>query len=189
MTYKYTGKSAGVITDEMWADLDAQIAQHGIRNATTTCIAPTGTISMIASASGGVEPLFGLVFIRDVMDGTIMMEINPIFEEYAREHGFYSEELMKKISTDGTAAHCAEVPEVAKKIFVAAHDVSPYWHVKMQAAFQLHTDNAVSKTVNFEEHATREDVAYSYMLAYENDLKGILHCKNIRWKWSIMTYY
>ena len=178
LTYKYTGKSAGVITDEMWADLDAQIAQHGIRNATTTCIAPTGTISMIASASGGVEPLFGLVFIRDVMDGTIMMEINPIFEEYAREHGFYSEELMKKISTDGTAAHCAEVPEAAKKIFVAAHDVSPYWHVKMQAAFQLHTDNAVSKTVNFEEHATREDVADSYMLAYENDLKGITVYRN-----------
>ena len=98
LTYKYEGKSAGIITDEMWADLDAQIAKFGIRNATTTCIAPTGTISMIAGASGGVEPLFGLVFIRDVMDGTIMMEINPIFEQYARKHGFYSDELMKKIS-------------------------------------------------------------------------------------------
>ncbi|MBS4760195.1 MAG: vitamin B12-dependent ribonucleotide reductase [Clostridium sp.] len=175
---KYKGKSAGIITDEMWADLDKQIEQFGIRNATTTCIAPTGTISMIASASGGVEPLFGLVFIRDVMDGTIMMEINPIFEQYARKHGFYSDELMKKISVDGTAAHCAEVPEEAKKIFVAAHDVSPYWHVKMQAAFQLHTDNAVSKTVNFEENATRKDVADSYILAYENDLKGITVYRN-----------
>ena len=178
LTYKYEGKSAGIITDEMWADLDAQIAKFGIRNATTTCIAPTGTISMIAGASGGVEPLFGLVFIRDVMDGTIMMEINPIFEQYARKHGFYSDELMKKISIDGTAAHCSEVPEEAKKIFVAAHDVSPYWHVKMQAAFQLHTDNAVSKTVNFEENATRQDVADSYLLAYENNLKGITVYRN-----------
>lgn len=178
LTYKYSGKSAGIITDEMWAEMDAEIAKHGIRNATTTCIAPTGTISMIASASGGVEPLFGLVFIRDVMDGTIMMEINPIFEQYAREHGFYSDELMKKISVDGTAAHCPEVPEEAKKIFVAAHDVSPYWHVKMQAAFQLHTDNAVSKTVNFEENATREEVADSYVLAYENNLKGITVYRN-----------
>ena len=175
---KYKGKSAGIITDEMWADLDKQIEQFGIRNATTTCIAPTGTISMIASASGGVEPLFGLVFIRDVMDGTIMMEINPIFEQYARKHGFYSDELMKKISIDGTAAHCDQVPEEAKKIFVAAHDVSPYWHVKMQAAFQLHTDNAVSKTVNFEENATRKDVADSYILAYENNLKGITVYRN-----------
>lgn len=178
LTKKYTGKSAGMITDEMWIDLDNQIAQFGIRNATTTCIAPTGTISMIASASGGVEPLFGLVFLRDVMDGTIMVEVNPIFEKYAKEHGFYSEELMKKISVDGTLAHCNEVPEEAKKIFVAAHDVSPEWHVKMQAAFQLHTDNAVSKTVNFEEHATREDVAASYILAFENDLKGITVYRN-----------
>ena len=178
LTKKYKGKSAGIITDDMWAELDKQIAQVGIRNATTTCIAPTGTISMIAGASGGVEPLFGLVFIRDVMDGTKLVEVNPIFEAYAREHGFYSEELMKKISIDGTLAHCSEVPEEAKKIFVCAHDVSPYWHVKMQAAFQLHTDNAVSKTVNFEENATREDVADSYMLAYENDLKGITVYRN-----------
>ena len=178
LTNKYKGKSAGVITDDMWAELDAEIKKHGIRNATTTCIAPTGTISMIASASGGVEPLFGLVFIRDVMDGTKLIEVNPIFEAYAKENGFYSEELMKKISMDGTLAHCDNVPEEAKKIFVAAHDVSPYWHVKMQAAFQLHTDNAVSKTVNFEEHATHKDVADSYMLAYENNLKGITVYRN-----------
>lgn len=178
LTKKYIGKSAGMVTDEMWADLDNKIEQFGIRNATTTCIAPTGTISMIASASGGVEPLFGLVFIRDVMDGTIMVEVNPVFEKYAREHGFYSEELMKKISVEGTLAHCDEVPDEAKKIFVAAHDVSPEWHVKMQAAFQLHTDNAVSKTVNFEEHATREEVAASYVLAYENNLKGITVYRN-----------
>ena len=178
LTKKYKGKSAGMITDEMWAELDEQIAKVGIRNATTTCIAPTGTISMIASASGGVEPLFGLVFIRDVMDGTKLIEVNPIFEAYAKEHGFYSDELMTKISIDGTLAHCDNVPDEAKRIFVAAHDVSPYWHVKMQAAFQLHTDNAVSKTVNFEENASRQDVADSYLLAYENNLKGITVYRN-----------
>ncbi len=178
LSKKYIGKSAGIVSDEMWIDLDKQIEKYGIRNATTTCIAPTGTISMIASASGGVEPLFGLVFIRDVMDGTVMVEANAIFEKYAKENGFYSEELMKKIAAEGTIAHCEGIPEEAKKIFVGAHDVSPEWHVKMQAAFQLHTDNAVSKTVNFEEHATREDVAKSYVLAYENNLKGITVYRN-----------
>lgn len=178
LTNKYKGKSAGKISDDMWAELDSEIAKVGIRNATTTCIAPTGTISMIASASGGIEPLFGLVFIRDVMDGTIMLEVNPVFEKYAKENGFYSDELMKRISVDGTVAYCKEVPDEAKKIFVAAHDVSPYWHVRMQAAFQLHTDNAVSKTVNFEEQATREEVADSYVLAYENNLKGITVYRN-----------
>ena len=178
LTYKYQGRSAGMISDEMWAELDNQIAKYGIRNATTTCIAPTGTISMIAGASGGIEPLFGLVFIRDIMEGTKLVEANPIFEKYAKENGFYSEELMERISCDGTLIHCKNVPVEAKKIFVCAHDVSPYWHVKMQAAFQLHTDNAVSKTVNFVERATREDVAKTYILAYENGLKGITVYRN-----------
>ena len=175
---KYKGKSAGKISDEQWKELDAQIEKFGIRNATTTCIAPTGTISMIAGASGGVEPLFGLVFSRLIMDGTEMLEVNPIFKEYAIKHGFYSEELMKEIAKTGSVAHVDKVPADAKKIFVTAHDVSPYWHVKMQAAFQLHTDNAVSKTVNFEEHATREDIEQAYVLAYENNLKGITVYRN-----------
>ena len=164
LTYKYQGKSAGIITDEMWADLDAQIAKFGIRNATTTCIAPTGTISMIASASGGVEPLFGLVFSRLIMDGTEMLEVNDIFKDYMIARGLYSEDLMKKIAVDGSVAHVDGIPEDIKKIFVTAHDVTPYWHVKMQAAFQLHTDNAVSKTVNFVETATREDIEEAYVL-------------------------
>ena len=175
---KYKGKSAGKISDEQWKELDAQIEKYGIRNATTTCIAPTGTISMIAGASGGVEPLFGLVFSRLIMDGTEMLEVNPIFKEYAIKHGFYSEDLMKEIAKTGSVAHVDKVPADAKKIFVTAHDVSPYWHVKMQAAFQLHTDNAVSKTVNFEEHATREDIEEAYVLAYENNLKGITVYRN-----------
>lgn len=178
LTNKYSGKSAGMISDEDWISLDLQIKEFGIRNATTTCIAPTGTISMIASASGGVEPLFGLVFSRNVMDGTEMLEINPIFEKYAKDNGFYSESLMKKISETGSVAHVDGVPEEAKKIFATAHDVTPKWHVLMQAAFQLHTDNAVSKTINFEEHATREDIEKAYVLAFENDLKGITVYRN-----------
>ncbi|MFI3300267.1 MAG: adenosylcobalamin-dependent ribonucleoside-diphosphate reductase [Candidatus Gastranaerophilales bacterium] len=175
---KYKGKSAGVISDEQWKNLDAQIAEFGIRNATTTCIAPTGTISMIASASGGVEPLFGLVFSRLIMDNTEMFEVNPIFKNYMMERGLYNDELMKKISMTGSIAHVDGVCEEIKKTFTTAHDVSPYWHVKMQAAFQLHTDNAVSKTVNFEEHATRKDIEEVYILAFQNDLKGTTVYRN-----------
>lgn len=178
LTDKYVGKSAGMVTDNQWKALESQIQEFGIRNATTTCIAPTGTISMIASASGGVEPLFGLVFFRNVMDGTEMLEINPVFEKYAKEKGFYSENLMKEIAKDGSIAHVEGVSEEVKHIFATAHDVTPEWHVKMQAAFQLHTDNAVSKTVNFEEHATREDIEKAYILAFENNLKGITVYRN-----------
>lgn len=175
---KYKGKSAGKVSDEQWRELDEQIKQYGIRNATTTCIAPTGTISMIASASGGIEPLFGLVFSRLIMDDTEMYEVNPIFKDYALKHGFYTEELMSRIAKTGSVAHIDDVSDEVKHIFVTAHDVSPYWHVKMQAAFQLHTDNAVSKTVNFEEHATRKDIEEVYVLAYENNLKGITVYRN-----------
>ncbi len=175
---KYKGKSAGKISDEQWAQVDADIKKYGLRNATTTCIAPTGTISMIAGASGGVEPLFGLVFSRLIMDGTEMLEVNPIFKDYMVSHGLYSEELMSQIAKEGTIAHVDGVSDEVKQIFATAHDVSPYWHVKMQAAFQLHTDNAVSKTVNFVESATREDIKEAYILAYKNNLKGITVYRN-----------
>lgn len=175
---KYQGKSAGIITDDQWKELDAQIKIHGIRNATTTCIAPTGTISMIAGASGGIEPLFGLVFSRLIMDNTEMLEVNPIFKDYMVSRGLYSEELMRKISVDGSVAHVDGISDEIKHIFVTAHDVTPYWHVKMQAAFQLHTDNAVSKTVNFVETATREDIEEAYILAYKSHLKGITVYRN-----------
>lgn len=178
LTNKYTSKSAGLISDEDWKNLDAQIKEFGIRNATTTCIAPTGTISMIASASGGVEPLFGLVFFRNVMDGTEMLEINPIFEKYAKDHGFYSEDLMKAIAKEGSIAHIEGISDEVKNIFATAHDITPEWHILMQAAFQLHTDNAVSKTINFEEHATRDDIEKAYILAFENNLKGTTVYRN-----------
>lgn len=175
---KYKDKSAGKISDEQWKELDNKIKKFGIRNATTTCIAPTGTISMIAGASGGIEPLFGLVFSRLILDNTEMLEINPIFKNYMIKHNLYSEELMKKIAIDGSIAHINNIPENVKKIFVTAHDVTPYWHVKMQAAFQLHTDNAVSKTVNFVESATRNNIKETYILAYKSHLKGITVYRN-----------
>ena len=175
---KFKGKSSGKITDEQWYELDNQIKKYGLRNATTTCIAPTGTISMIAGASGGVEPLFGLVFSRLIMDKTEMLEVNPIFKDYMISHGLYSEELMSKIAKDGSVAHIDGISDEIKHIFVTAHDVTPYWHVKMQAAFQLHTDNAVSKTVNFVESATRDDIKEAYVLAYKNGLKGITVYRN-----------
>ncbi len=175
---KYKGKSQGLINDNDWKNLDEEIKKYGIRNATTTCIAPTGTISMIANCSGGVEPLFSLVFMRNIMDGTELIEANDIFGDYAKKHGFYSESLMKQILQDGTILHNDNVPSEAKKIFVTAHDISPYWHVKMQSAFQLHTDNAVSKTVNFEENATVEDIEKAYILAYDENLKGITVYRN-----------
>lgn len=179
LTNKYKGKSAGIITDADWAELEARIAKSGIRNATTTCIAPTGTISMIAGASGGVEPLFGLVFMRNIMGGVEMIEVNSIFEDRCKKDGVYSKELMKAISDNhGSIKGVAGVPSQIADTFATAHDVSPEWHVKMQAAFQLHTDNAVSKTVNFEEDATKEDIEKTYYLAHEYNLKGITVYRN-----------
>lgn len=143
------------------------------RNATVTTIAPTGTISIIAGASSGVEPFFAVAFTRNQADA-IMYEVNPAFEAIAKERGFWSEELLQKISEDGgSVAHCDEVPEDVKKAFRVAHDISPEWHIKMQAAFQKHVDNAVSKTVNFPHSATKADVDKVFKLAYELGTKGV----------------
>lgn len=144
-----------------------------IRNATTTTIAPTGTISIIAGASSGIEPLFAISFIRNVMDGDQLLEVHPYFENIAKERNFYSKELMKKIAEEGSIANIEEIPEDVKKVFVTAHDISPFWHIKMQAAFQKHVDNAVSKTVNFRNDATKEEVEEVYKLAYKLACKGV----------------
>ncbi|MEM3527478.1 MAG: vitamin B12-dependent ribonucleotide reductase, partial [Candidatus Bathyarchaeia archaeon] len=119
------------------------------RNATTTTIAPTGTLSIIAGCSSGIEPIFAISYIRNVMDNTELMEVHPLFEKIAYERGFYSEELMKRISEEGTVQNIPQIPEDVKRIFVTAHDITPEWHIRIQAAFQKYTDNAVSKTVNF----------------------------------------
>ena len=143
------------------------------RNATVTTIAPTGTISIIANASSGVEPLFAVSYIRTVMDRNVLVEVNPMFESMAKERGFYSEELMKKIAEHGTVHDVPEVPADIRNMFVTAHDISPENHIQMQSAFQLYTDNAVSKTVNFPNTATIDDVEKVYMLAYESGCKGV----------------
>ena len=144
-----------------------------MRNATVTTIAPAGTISIIAGASSGIEPIFALVFVRHVLDGKELLEVNPFFEKVARREGFYSEDLMRKIAMDGNIQGLPEVPEKIRNLFVTAHDISPEDHIRMQAAFQKYTDNAVSKTVNFSHEATAQDVAKVYRLAYELGCKGV----------------
>ena len=143
-----------------------------LRNATVTTIAPTGTLSIIAGVSSGVEPVFAYAYIRNVMDNTHLIETNQILKDKLVEAGIYSEELMKQIVEKGSLAHVDGIPEEIKRVFVCAHDVSPIWHVKMQAAFQEYTDNAVSKTVNFPNSATREEVAEVYRLAFTLGCKG-----------------
>lgn len=144
-----------------------------VRNGTRTTVAPTGTISVICGASSGIEPLFALAFMRNVMDNTELPEVNPIFVEAMKRAGLYSDQLMRKVAKAGTIAHIDEIPEHIRRVFVTAHDISPEWHIKMQAAIQKHTDNAVSKTVNFVNSATREDVADVFRKAYELGCKGV----------------
>ena len=144
-----------------------------LRNSTRTTIAPTGTISIIANCSSGIEPLFALSYVRNVMDNTRLVEVNPYFEDVARREGFYSEELMQELAERGSVRGMPGVPQWVQRLFVTAHDITPEWHVRMQAAFQKYTDNAVSKTVNFPHDATVENVRTVYQLAYELDCKGV----------------
>ncbi len=144
-----------------------------LRNGTVTTIAPTGTISMIGGCSSGIEPIFAFAYIRNVMDNTRLVEVNPVLLETLKARGLYSEALMERIAQEGTIAHIREIPEDIRKVFVCAHDVSPLYHAKMQAAFQKHTDNAVSKTVNFRHDATKEEVAEVYRLSYQQGCKGV----------------
>ncbi|MBN2251569.1 MAG: adenosylcobalamin-dependent ribonucleoside-diphosphate reductase [Candidatus Altiarchaeota archaeon] len=144
-----------------------------LRNATLTTIAPTGSLSIIAGCSSGIEPLFAVSYTRNVLGGMRLLETNDLFEETARKEGFYSKRLMEKIARAGSLREIKGVPAHVKELFVTAHDIEPAWHVRMQAAFQKHTDNAVSKTVNLKEEATPKDIEEICLLACKLKCKGI----------------
>jgi len=144
-----------------------------LRNATRTTIAPTGTISIISACSSGVEPLFALSFTRNVMDNDKLPEIHPLVIKRLKEENLYSEDIVRKIANHGSIQDIEELPESIKRVFVTSHDIQPEWHIKMQAAFQEYTNNAVSKTVNFPNHATQEDVETVYKMAHDLGCKGV----------------
>nr|HID59712.1 vitamin B12-dependent ribonucleotide reductase [Desulfobacterales bacterium] len=144
-----------------------------MRNATTTTIAPTGTISIIAGCSSGVEPLFAVAYVRHVLDGDTLPEIHPLFLEMVSKSGFSYKDLAMKIAQTGSVQHLDQVPDALKRIFVTSHDIEPEWHIRIQAAFQKYTDNAVSKTVNFPNDATLEDIEKVYQMAYASGCKGV----------------
>ncbi|RLG23409.1 adenosylcobalamin-dependent ribonucleoside-diphosphate reductase, partial [Methanosarcinales archaeon] len=143
-----------------------------MRNATLTTIAPTGSISIIAGTTSGIEPLFAVSFVRNVLDHARLVEVNPVFERVARERGFYSRDLMITIAKTGSVQDL-DIPNDVKDLFVTALDIDPDWHVRMQAAFQEHVDNAISKTINLRTNATPADVKKAFLLAYELKCKGI----------------
>ncbi|HUK76949.1 MAG TPA: adenosylcobalamin-dependent ribonucleoside-diphosphate reductase, partial [Thermoleophilia bacterium] len=145
-----------------------------LRNATVTTIAPTGTISIIAGCSSGIEPLFALSYRRrKVLDDDEMLEVDPYFEEVARREGFFSDDLLRRVADEGSVRHIDDVPEPWRSLFATAHDITPEWHIRLQSAFQVATDNAVSKTVNFPNHATVDDVEKVYQLAFRSGCKGV----------------
>jgi len=167
------GKNRGNFPNFKGSMWDKKGYKH-MRNATITTIAPTGTISIIADCSSGIEPLFAIAFVRkNVLGNEELVEVNKLFEEYSRRKGFYSEELMSEISKTGSIQEIEGIPKEAKELFRTAHDIDYEWHIKMQAAFQKYTDNAVSKTINMRNDASIKDVENAYNLAYKLKCKGI----------------
>jgi len=144
-----------------------------LRNATLTTIAPTGSISIISGCSSGIEPLFAISYVRKILDNERFVEVHPYFEKIAKERGFYSQELMKEIAEKGSIQNIKEIPQDVRELFVTSFDIVPSWHIRMQAAFQRHTHNAVSKTVNFPNKSSREEIREVYMLAYKTGCKGV----------------
>ena len=147
--------------------------QRPMRNATVTTIAPTGSISMIAGCSSGIEPLFALAYVKTVLDGTSLMDINPYFAAAAQHEGFYSPTLMESLTKLGRVGQMHDLPIWVRRVFVTAQEIQPHAHIAIQTAFQRHIDNAVSKTINFPAEATREHIASAYLLAYQQECKGL----------------
>jgi ribonucleoside-diphosphate reductase alpha chain len=144
-----------------------------VRNATVNTVAPTGTISIIAGCSSGIEPLFAISFVRNVLSGTRLFEINPIFEKVARARGIYKREILAEIARWGSLQKIKGIPRDIKKVFVTAFDVEPEQHLRIQAAFQEHCDNSVSKTINLPTESTIDDVRNIYLAAHKLKCKGI----------------
>ena len=144
-----------------------------IRNAALTCVAPTGTISIVADCSCGIEPVYSLVFTRQVLSGAKMIQANPIFKQFAEQRGFYSKKLQRQIAKTGSIQKLIDLSPAIRKVFKGAYDISPQWHIRMQAAFQQHCDAAVSKTINLSEKSTEEAVDRAYKLAYSLGCKGV----------------
>jgi ribonucleoside-diphosphate reductase alpha chain len=144
-----------------------------MRNAACTTVAPTGTLSIIAGCSSGIEPLFSVAFVRHMLEGETLLDINPHFEKAARGAGAWTADLARKLVRCNHLQEQADVPEEIRRVFITAHQVSPEWHVRIQSAFQQHTDAAVSKTVNFPHDATRDDIVGVFLMAHESGLKGI----------------
>lgn len=168
------GKKRGSFSNFKGSLWDKKGYKH-MRNATITTVAPTGTISVVAGCSQGVEPLFAISYMRNVQKtlGRNLIETNPIFERLAIREGFYSDELMEKILKEGSIKDMKEIPKKIRDVFVTAKDITPEWHVRMQSAFQKHVDSSVSKTVNFPNHATPQDIETVYKLAYDLGCKGV----------------
>jgi ribonucleoside-diphosphate reductase alpha chain len=154
-------------------NIDKSVYSFPMRNSNVTTVAPTGTIGMLAEASGGIEPNFALVYVKHVMDDKKLLYVNPILEEVLKERGIYSEELMEKISQSGRLSDITEIPEDIRRVFVTAQEIDPYYHVAMQSAFQEYVDSSISKTINFDNTATMEDIKNAYLQAYESACKGI----------------
>jgi ribonucleoside-diphosphate reductase alpha chain len=168
----FLGRERGVFPNFSGSVYDVDGGMQ-VRNATVTTIAPTGTISMIAGCSSGIEPLFAVVYEKNVLDGKRLLEVHPAFKRIAQEEGFYSEELMKMVADTGSLNRIYGIPKRIRDIFVTSHDIEPKWHILIQAAFQKFTDNAVSKTVNFHHDATENDIEEVFRYAYEQNCKGV----------------
>jgi ribonucleoside-diphosphate reductase alpha chain len=167
---KGLAKERGVFVN--WEGSRHEARGDRVRNATVTTIAPTGTISLIAGCSGGIEPLFAVAFMRRQADMELP-DVNPEFVRLAKERGFYSEELMERVAREGSVRSIKEIPEDVRRLFATAGDINPEFHVRMQAAFQRHTSMGISKTINLPSTATPKDVEDAYRLAYETGCKGV----------------
>ncbi|MFT5151808.1 MAG: ribonucleoside-diphosphate reductase alpha chain [Planctomycetota bacterium] len=174
----------GAYEGSLWAEQGIRL-----RNSYTTTVAPTGTISILANCSGGIEPMFSLAFERQILvdnegNPTVMREVNAPFEKVAREKGYWSDELVENILEHGSLEHADGIPEEDLKVYVTAHDITPHWHMRMQAAFQRHCDSSISKTINFPNDAVVEDVRNIYELAIDLDVKGVTvyrdGCRNMQ---------